>query len=210
MDRIKIFIVDDHQIFIDGLQALLSSEENMLVVGTALNGAKAVSAISTLQVDIVLMDVIMPDMDGIATVETLRMHFPHLKILLVSMYAEPAYIKQGIKAGANGYILKNTQHQELLSAIRHVVSGQMHFCADTTALLVDEWHTLQMPEPPRLTSREMDILRLIAQDIGTHHIAQRLSLSARTVEDHKRNIMHKLNISNPAGLLHYAVDKGLI
>lgn len=210
MDTIKIFIVDDHQIFIDGLQALLNAEENMLVVGTALNGVGAVSAISALHVDIVLMDVVMPTMDGIATVQALRQHFPHLKVLLVSMYAEPSYIKQGIKAGANGYILKNTQHQELLAAIRHVVSGQMHFCADTTALLVDEWHTLQIPEPPRLTSREMDILRLIAQGVSTHQIAQKLSLSARTIEDHRRNIMHKLNISSPTGLLHYAVDKGLI
>lgn len=210
MDTIKLFLVDDHQIFMDGLQALLNSNEHFLVVGTARNGLEATSALASLHADIVLMDIVMPDMDGITAVYTLRAQFPHLKILLVSMYAEPAYIKQGIKAGANGYVLKNAQYQELIEAIEHVVAGQVHFCADATALLVDEWHTLQMPEPPRLTSREMDILRLIAQGGTTRTIAQHLSLSERTVEDHKRNIMHKLNISSPTGLLHYAVNKGFV
>lgn len=209
MDRIRVFLVDDHQVFLDGLSLLLHSAGGIDVVGMAPDGDIACQRISGLEVDIVIMDIDMPNVDGITATSMIKQQYPNIRILLLSMHNKPAYIRQAVKAGASGYLLKNSGKNEFVAALNRIAQGKTYMCPDAAAVIMEDMLNADQPaETPLLTDREIEIVRLIVQELSNAQIAEQLCISVRTVESHRRNIMHKLNIKSTVGLIKYAVGQG--
>lgn len=217
--QINIFIVDDHQIFIDGVVSLLEDEENINILGTAHNGKEAIEKIATLEpVNVVLMDINMPEMDGIEATKQLKVLYPDLKILMLTMHSESRFIKECIEIGAKGYVLKNISKDDLIKAIEHVNDNKSFL--DSTAqeqlihAVTSSDDTLDSKNFDHLTSqitqREMEILKLIAVGLTSQDIADKLFISKNTVETHRKNMLSKLNVNNTAALLKIAYQKGLV
>lgn len=210
---IKIIIADDHQMFIDGIKSLLVSERDMKVTGEALNGKEVLQLLETSAADIVLLDVNMPEMDGIEATKLIRQKYPQVKILMLTMYNNSEFIFGLINAGAAGYILKNTGKAELVTAIKTVHSGKTFYSKDVTETIIQ--NIGQKPEEQKLvavqlTEREKDVLKLIANEYNTQEIAEKLFISTHTVETHRKNLLSKLHAKNIAGLVKFAVQTGLI
>jgi DNA-binding NarL/FixJ family response regulator len=209
---IKILIADDHQMFIDGLRSLLEDSADINVVGEARNGFEVLARCDQLEVDIVIMDINMPEMDGIqATRELLKKH-PSIKILGLSMYNDREYISDILKAGALGYILKNTGKESLLNAIRSLQSGTNYLGEEVSKTLLNSFmknrHVSQLIE--KLSGREKEVLECIATGRTTHEIAEQLFISKNTVETHRKNLLYKLKARNTAELVNNAYKQRLI
>jgi DNA-binding NarL/FixJ family response regulator len=209
---IRILIADDHQMFIDGLRSLLEGSDDIAVVGEASNGLKVVEICDRQEVDIVIMDINMPEMDGIqATRELLKRH-PSIKVLGLSMYNDREYISDILKAGACGYILKNTGKETLLNAIRTVQSGGNYLGEEVSKTLLNSF----MKNPStgesieKLSDREKEVLACIATGLTTHEIADQLFISKNTVETHRKNLLYKLKARNTAELVNNAYRQRLI
>jgi hypothetical protein len=213
MAKIKVFLVDDHQMMIDGLLSLLKSEEDIVICGTALNGQAALDALPTALPDIVLTDISMPGMDGIALTKAIKSQFPNIKIIALSMFNDSHHISDMLEAGISGYILKNTGNQEMMEALRRVASGATYYSDEVAAemmrALTDRSHKKQETEAVHLTEREREIIILIAKEYSNAKIASELFISERTVETHRKNIYRKTNTSNIVGLLKFAMEHGL-
>jgi two-component system, NarL family, nitrate/nitrite response regulator NarL len=211
---IKIMIADDHQMFIDGIKALLKTEKDIEVVGEALNGKALLAVLDKSTPDIVLMDINMPEMDGIEATKELAANFPHIKVIMLSMHANTEFVVGLIESGASGYILKNTGKKELTHAIRSVHSGSPYFSEEITASIMSSFknpeRTVRNAEMEKLTEREKDVLKLIASEFSTKEIADKLFISTNTVETHRKNLFSKLKVKNLAGLVKYALQTGLI
>ena len=209
---IKVLIADDHQMFIDGLRSLLDGSQDISVVGEARNGQEVVEICEHQQVDIVIMDINMPEMDGIqATRELLRKH-PNIKVLGLSMYNDREYISDILKAGARGYILKNTGKETLLNAIRSLQSGGSFLADEVSKTLLNSFiknpafgHIIE-----KLSDREKEVLECIATGLTTHEIADQLFISKNTVETHRKNLLYKLKARNTAELVNNAYKQRLI
>lgn len=228
--KIKILLVDDHPLVLDGINARLSGEVKLEVVGTANNGAEALSQVQTLEPDVVLMDVSMPVMNGFEAAEQLSQQHPHIKVLILSMHDDREYIVRLIQCGAAGYVLKDVSSAELVTAIETVYRGGTYFSSGASETLFKEFSVttsepLQPPSQkspqqpsqisptsaePTLTSREKDVLKLLAEGNCNKDIARLLDISVRTVETHRQNIKNKLDIHTPAGLTRYAIDQKLV
>jgi DNA-binding NarL/FixJ family response regulator len=209
---INVLIADDHQMFIDGLRSLLEGSEDICVVGEACNGQQAVELCGQQQVDIVIMDINMPEMDGIqATREILKKH-PAIKILGLSMYSDRQYIADILKAGALGYILKNTGKETLLNAIHTLQSGGNFLGDEVTRTLLNSF--IKNPGLgqviEKLSDREKEVLECIATGLTTHEIADQLFISKNTVETHRKNLLYKLKARNTAELVNNAYRQRLI
>jgi len=210
---ITIIVADDHQMFIDGIKALLSNEREMRVTGEALNGNCVLQLLEKKMADVVLLDVNMPDMDGIEATKYIREKFPLVKILMLTMYNNHEFIFSLVNAGASGYILKNTGKAELVEAIKTVHSGKTYYSKEVTETILKNFSKKpaeQKMEAAQLTAREKDVLKLIAEEFNTHEIADKLFISTNTVETHRKNLMIKLNAKNIAGLVKFAIQTGLI
>ncbi len=210
---IRIIIADDHQMFIDGVKALLKNEKDIKVVGEALNGVEVLSLLSRENTDIILLDVNMPEMDGIEATNQIRMKFPSVKILMLTMYNKHEFIFGLVNAGASGYILKNTGKKELLEAIHAVHAGKTYYGKEVTETILQNFSRQPAEhkmESVQLTDREKEVLTLIAQEFTTPEIAAKLFISTNTVETHRKNLMGKLNAKNLAGLVKFALQTGLI
>lgn len=211
---IRILIADDHQMFIDGLKALLESYKSFTVAGQATNGLQVLEFLENDSVDIVLMDVNMSEMDGITATRELKKKHPHIKVLMLTMFTSKDYIEKVLKAGADGYILKNTGQEELNTAIETLISGKSYFTPEVTARIMQGLQGRKVVENDpmlvELTEREKDVLRLIIQGMTTNEIADKLCISFHTVESHRRNLISKLPVKNSAGLVKYAVDHNLV
>jgi DNA-binding NarL/FixJ family response regulator len=209
---IKILIADDHQIFRQGLKNLLSHESAFRVVGEASDGRSAVQMASELQADIVVMDIAMPAMDGIEATRQLTSALPATKIIALSMHTSRRFADEMIKAGAKGYVLKDGAFEELAEAIRVVLSGKIYLSPRVSAAANGDGNGNSPHESPvthRLSPRERDVLRLLAQGRSTKEIAGDLELSVKTIETHRRQFMDKLNLFSVAELTKYAIREGL-
>lgn len=207
---IQVFIVDDHKMVIEGLQLLLQNEENIKVVGSAVSGAEALERIPTEQPDVVLLDINMPEMNGIDTCKKLLETHPDLKIIAISMHKESSLIKLMLSSGAKGYVLKNAGQDEVIEAIEKVHSGKMYLDDTVNEIVVNSvatGHDKKSSSPfPTLSRREKEILQLILKEHTTQEIAEKLFISFGTVETHRRNMLIKTGARNTAGLVRIALE----
>lgn len=208
MNRIKVLLVDDHQIIVDGLKSLLKDSADIMVAGEANNGREALRILNFLGIDVVLMDVDMPVMNGIDALKEIAKLYPRTSVIILSMHQEAGMIKSLMNLGAKGYLLKSSSKDELISGIRKVADGQSYFSTDVTLSLLSSGSGNQQNEI--LTDRETEILRLIAEGFSNKEIGSKLFISHRTVDTHRTNLMKKLDVNNIAGLISYAIRNGIV
>ena len=209
---IRLFLVDDHAVLRDGLRALFQQHAELQVVGEAESGEQLLAQLPATPCDVVLLDLHMPGLDGLATTRRLHAEFPDVRILILSMADHARAIGQVLAAGASGYVLKNAGHDEIVAAVRAVAAGQRFLCSEL-GLIVLEKLLAVTPELvlqllSGLTAREQEILRLVADGMTTAQIAEKLFTSPRTVESHRQNIMEKTGAKNTAALVKAAVSQG--
>jgi DNA-binding NarL/FixJ family response regulator len=214
MESWKIFLVDDHQLIRDGMRHILESDPRVELVGEAANGKQALERLARCQADLVFLDISMPEMDGLATCQALREKYPHLRILMLSMYGEAQKIKQLMAAGANGYLLKNSSEAEIKKGVETVMKGQNYFSEDATEVIMQSLSSQNENESNLssvmpLSRREKEVLKLILKEYSNAQIAAALYISPRTVDAHKRNLLEKTGSKNLAGLVLYAFRNGL-
>ena len=205
-NMIKVLLVDDHPLFREGLKYRLSLDEEIEVAAEAENGKQALELIKSNEFDIILMDINMPEMDGMYVLELIKEQGINCKVLMLSMHDNKEYILGAMRHGADGYILKDVPGNELIEAIKKVISGKHYFSSEVTEILSKE---LAGEQRGIVTRREQLVLRLISQGLNNKRIAQELNVSVRTVETHKRNIKQKLGIDSTVALMRYAIDYGL-
>ncbi len=213
MRKIKILIADDHKITRQGLRSLLANESDMEVVAEADEGRAAVRLASQLKPDIVIMDVSMPELNGMEAARQITKSMPAVKVVALSMHSDNVYVTEMLKSGVCGYLLKDCAFEELASAIRSVVDGKTYLSPSISGVVVNGYlnrisnHDSDNSEV--LSDREREILQIIAEGKSTKQIALKLHISIKTVETHRRKIMNKLNMFNVAELTKYAIRKGL-
>jgi len=208
-EPISILIVDDHPMVIEGLKTLLSDDERVVVKTHFTNGQDTLDFLQKDTTDVILLDVNLPDINGVEMVEKILNIRANIGILGLSTYSEPSIINQMIKNGVKGYLLKNATADELVNAISQVHQGNFYFGSEVQKILADSV-TQESKDLPKLTRREKHILTLIADGKTTNTIAEELFISPLTVETHRRNLMQKLEVSNAASLIKIAVEKKLI
>lgn len=212
-DSIRVLIADDHQIFRDGLRALLASAPETELVGEATTGEEATALAAQLQPDVILMDIQMPGGNGIAATGQIVAMSPHIGVLIVTMFDDDPTVFAAIRAGARGYVLKGARHEEMLRAIRAVASGEAIFSPAIAARLMEFFGQLRPQAPPRvfpeLSDREREILTLLAQGDKNAEIAARLVLSPKTVRNHVSNILSKLHVADRTEAILRARASGL-
>ncbi len=209
MTILKLYIVDDHQMLIDGLKALLTGEPNILIVGQNTLPKQALLEIVATQPDIVLTDINMPEMDGIELTREIKKQNSNIKIIALSMFGERETISEMIKAGVSAYILKNTGKQELLNAIDKVANGGNYFSDEVSAEMMRPDINLNA-KAISLSAREIEVIELIALDYTNAKIAETLFLSERTIETHRKNIFRKTDTKSMLGLLRYCIERKII
>lgn len=202
MPPIKVLIAEDHALLVDGLQLLLGTQQDMLCVGTAKNGEEALALTLSLQPDVVLLDLGLPQLDGLAVMEALQRMGSPVKIVVVTARLDPQSIRSALGFGAAGYLPKDENSDELLLAIRRVAEGRRHISADIAQLF-----SLDVPANPvrKLTHSETAILHLVGEGLTSKEIGQRLDISEATARKHRENIRRKLNIRNSAEMAAYAI-----
>jgi len=204
--EIRLVLVDDHAILSAGLRALLSYYDDIEILGEARDGTEAVELVGELRPDVVLMDIAMPGLNGIEATRLIREQYPHTRVLVLSQHGERQYVLAVLQAGASGYILKRALGSDLLGALRAVARGETYLHPDVSTVLVDE---VRCPGE-RLTPREKEILAHIVHGESNPEIAASLSLSVKTVQWHRTNLMSKLNVHNAAELVRIAFERGLV
>ena len=214
-DTIKIILADDHRIFRKGLKSLLSEKKNIEVLAEADNGDEALEAAKKYKPEIVVMDIAMPKMDGIEATRQIRERFPDTEVVILSMHAKKAYIDQVLKAGAKGYVLKDSDEENLLSAIDTVHNGGYYLDSPIADQVLSDYfrgkskRELKKQSDP-LSEREREVLRLLAEGHSNQEVADTLYISRKTVENHRANIVRKTGIQGQVGLTKYAARIGLI
>jgi len=211
---IKVLVADDHKVLIDGIKSILKGEHEINVVAEASNGQEVLDHLKKLEVDVILLDINMPVLDGLDTCKLVHKNYPEIKILALTMYGEGSFISGMLKNGASGYVLKDSNKQELIDAIKTVFSGEKYYSQKVTQILISSMmpgKTISSnPLLPKITRREKEILKLIVNEFTTHEIADKLFISLSTVETHRANLLSKLNVRNTAGLVRIAIEKGLV
>lgn len=220
MKPIRVFLADDHSLFRSGIRMLVERMAGVEVVGEASNGREVVEHLDKVYPDIVLMDIAMPELNGLEATQRIVRQFPRLKVIVLSMYATPDYIVQALRAGARGYLLKDAATSELESAIRTVARGETHLTAAVSKSVVSAYlRRIEGREGSRdagaspvkvLTLRQREILQLVAEGWTTKEIGVRLSVSENTIETHRRRLMKRLNVHDVTGLVRHAVRIGLV
>jgi two-component system, NarL family, response regulator NreC len=215
MKKIRILLVDDHKILRDGICSLLKEYPDMEVVGEAADGKNALNLVKELSPDIVIMDISMPDLNGIEATRKILADYPHIKVMALTMHYDKHFVSEIFKAGASGYLLKDCAFDEMAHAIRMIIDNKTYVNSQIASLVVESL----MGDSPRshnkhvfslLTEREKEVLQLIAEGKSTKQIASNLNVSTKTIESHRRQVMGKLNIRNVADLTKYAIREGLI
>ena len=210
-EPIRILVVDDHTVVRKGLQALIATEPGMVMVGEAATGQEAVELARRLQPDVVLVDLVMPVMDGIQAIAAITRAHPRIRILALTSFAEEDKVYPAIKAGALGYLLKDASPEQLLQAIRDVYRGVPTLDSSLAFKLIQEiQRPTELPMSPEpLSEREVEVLRLVAQGLSNQEIADRLCISERTVRNHVGNILNKLHLANRTQAALYALRQGI-
>lgn len=208
---INILVADDHKIIVDGIKSLLIREDDIQVVADVNNGKKAVQAVQERKIDVVVMDISMPILNGLEATKQIKEYNENIKIIVLTMHEDDQYFNKIIEYGASGYILKNTGHDELVKAIHAVYEGKNYFSSEIASRQIMKKYdnATGLPEEAHLSKREIEVLKLISEEFKNHEIAEKLFLSTRTVDTHRRNLLQKLNVKNTAGLVKYAISKGI-
>jgi len=211
--QLKILIADDHQIVRQGLMSILENEKNCLVIGEAEDGYEVLDFLSGNEADLVIMDINMPRMNGIECTIQISEKYTKTRVLALTMHSEELYLRKMLEAGAAGYVLKNADKDELLKAINTILQGNHYFSEEITLSVI---HELTRPDQKskkeniiQLTSREMEILELILAEHTNQEISNKLNISIRTVDAHRRNLIEKTGSRNTAGLVKYALENNL-
>ena len=218
MQPIKVLLVDDHEIIRDGIKALLKGAVGIEIVGEAENGREAIELLENKEIDLVLMDISMPVMDGINATQHISQNFSGVKVIVLSMHDDESHIINMLKAGAVGYVFKNIGKVKLIEAIKTVSSGESFFAKEASQKIMEHFMQSKGAEKRngsvadihRLTEREKEVLRLIAEEYTNQEIADKLFLSPRTIDTHRRNLLQNLNVKNTAGLVKLAIKCGLL
>lgn len=213
--KIRILIADDHPVLRRGLKALIEEEQDMEVIGEAGNGLEAVQLTERLRPDVVIMDISMPELDGLEATRRIRERSPSTYVLILTVHAHERYLFPVLKAGASGYVRKTAADEELIEAIRVVARGDVFLYPSATRMLLDDYLAqvragYEKDSYETLSDREREILRLLAEGYTNTEIAQKLNLSVKTVETYRTRIMEKLHLRTRAELVRYALRKGLI
>jgi len=217
MSAIRIFLVDDHQLVRDGIKALLTGAENIEIIGEASTGKECFEKIEQNPPDILILDISLPDTTGIEITKRVSVEFPSIRILILSMYTNEDFIFNSVKAGARGYLPKNTSREELLNAIRSIHQGEEFFSDSISRIMLKSYVRKAKDEdsdsnrqPILLTSREIEILKLFAEGFINKEISDQLDISIRTVETHKNHIMKKLELKSTVELIKFAIKNRII
>ncbi len=207
---IRLIITDDHPVIRNGIKAILKEVNDIQIVEEVSDGEELIQKLESLEADIILMDINMPNMNGIEATKIVSQKYPHIKVITFSQYDEKRFVKQALKSGASGYMLKNTPAGEFITAIRMVYAGGMYLSPALPNVFGDK------PKPrsnylfPDLTTREKEVLALICQEKNTQEIADELFISYNTVESHRANLLLKVGVKNTAGLVKWAVENEIV
>lgn len=221
MNNIRIVLVDDHTIIRDGIKATLKDQKNFKVIGEASNGKEAIEFVKLEAPDVVIMDITMPEMNGIEAAEVIARKYPDSKVIILSMHDDETYILKSVEAGAYGYLLKDVDKEEFIKAIKAVYNGEKYFNTNISSVLVSGYlnrikgmDTKLAPLAPSdeydLTKRERGILKMIADGKNNREIADGLGISIRTIETHRANIMKKLKVKNAVELVRVAIEDKIV
>jgi DNA-binding NarL/FixJ family response regulator len=208
---IRVVIADDHGIVRSGLKMLIDRQSDMQVVAEAGDGVAALEHTQAQRPHVAVLDVSMPRMTGLQAAREIRSHVPDTRVLLLSMHDDERYFLEGLEAGAAGYVLKRAADTDLIGAVRTVAGGRTFLSDDAQRTLMDEWLDNGSPEPDdRLTPRELEVVKLIAEAFTNRQIAATLKLSEKTVESHRANVLSKLDMRDRVELVRYAIRRGLV
>ncbi len=210
---IRVLLVDDHNLVRESLVAILESDGDIAVVGQAADGVEAIDQALATHPDIVITDLSMPRLNGIEVIRRLAQDLPNTRILVLTMHQEDQYVLQAVRAGASGYLVKDSAAAELLAAVRSVYAGRGHFGPHASHALAEQLqHPERIPDDryELLTAREREVFRLIAEGLTTKEIARQLSISTKTAENHRARVMTKIAVRNTAELVRYALRRGLL
>lgn len=208
---IKVMLVDDHAVLRDGLKSILEMAEDMKVVAESLTGKDALPMIEAYQPDIVLMDINMPDMNGIEVTKVIKEKYPEIKVLILTMHSHDEYFMSAIREGANGYLLKDAPSDQVVDAIRTVIKGESVIHPTMTKVLLDFHQKKQEPKKEsKLTEREKEVLVCLVEGLSNKEIGERLFISDKTVKIHVSKIFKKLNVKSRSQVLIYAVQNKLV
>ena len=209
MNKVKLIVVDDHPILRGGIVSLLEKAENIEVICEAANGKEALDCIETDKPDVVLMDINMDGKLDVTTTETIKENWPEIKVLAFSMHEEVQVIRRMVKAGASGYILKNAAHQEVLRAIETVMEGGNYYGQEVLDIMTQSITSDgEVEHEIVLSNREKEVLHFVAKEYTNQEISDKINISLRTVETHKRNLIKKLRVKNVVGLVRFALEQG--
>jgi len=211
---INVILADDHQLIIDGITNLFEDSDEIKVVACCNNGEKVLETIPKLNVDVLLLDLDMPKMNGFQCAEAVHKRFPEVKIAILTMHKEKVLIQKFIEFGVKGYLLKTIDKDELIHAIKTIAGGGEYFPADVTKALLQKQtimpDVMQSPLLAKLTEREIEIIRLVSQGFSNNEIAEKLFISPRTVDTHRTNLMRKLGLHNVAEIVRFAFQNKLV
>jgi DNA-binding NarL/FixJ family response regulator len=215
MNTIRVILAEDHTIVRKGLRSLLEGEEDIEVIGEAGNGKEAITLVEQKKPDIVVMDIGMPELNGLEATRRIKKKFPQTKVLILTMHTNEEYVFEILQAGASGYIVKKAAPTELVSALRAVEQGESFLSPSISKKVIDEYLQRAGEAKRRgafelLTDREREVLQLIAEGNSTRGIAGRLFISTKTVETHRSNLMEKLDLHGTADLTRYAIRMGIV
>ncbi len=205
MKPIKVLLADDHNIILDGLHVVLSNDEEIEVVGTAGNGEEVLDLLTKNKVDLVVLDINMPKMDGISCARVLKKEFPWIKVLILTMYPQKSFIDEIVKIGIDGCLLKNNTGKELITAIKRVMGGNSYF--DHLKSFTSETEEVFQF---KLTKREVEIIKCLANGLSSNEMAEKLFISEHTVRTHRKNILKKTGLANTSQVVRYATEQHLI
>ena len=213
MNKFNIILADDHKIVRDGISAMLEDEPQYQIIGEAGNGREALELCKNNEVDVIIMDLNMPEVSGLEAIEQIKKEYPKIKILALTMLSQNEAIKNTVSAGVNGYVLKSSNSEDVLEALDTIISGGHYFCEETTKTImeglagVNVRKTLSIEE---ITPREKDVLQLICDEMTAIEISEELVISVRTVDSHRRNLLQKTGAKNTVGLVKFALKTGLV
>jgi two-component system response regulator NreC len=210
MPKTRILLADDHAVVRQGFKMLLGAQPDMEIVGEAANGREAVESAETLRPDIVVMDVAMPELNGIEATRRLAASAPHTRVIALSMHKDSVYVREILRAGARGYLLKDSGAEDLVSAIRAVAKGESYLSPAVSNAVLDDYRRHVTNPIDLLTSREREVLQMLAEGKTNKEIAGVLNLSVYTVDAHRGRIMEKLNLHSINDLVRFAVRNGII
>lgn len=208
---IRVLLADDHQVFREGICSFFDGEEEMEVVAQAANGEEVIELLKKDKaIDVIVMDISMPVKNGVDTAEWIKQNEQNVKTIMLTMHESQAYIRRLLELGVDGYLLKTTSKGELLQAVRSVVNGTKFYGADVQQAFMNSFNSDSMVSEIKLTKREREILELICEELSTNEIADKLFISAYTVETHRKNLLSKTGAKNVAGLVKFALQNKII